>query len=121
TLKSLIPFAKTDDSVKELKPWVRAAVTLYVLLLIPLLLGFLTLTVINMPRIFATAYDSFMVTAHKLSHASALSLTVDVIQLLVLLLVPLGLVLMFVQLARRGSVGAWNGAAAPPGAPAGVA
>ncbi|TML89070.1 MAG: hypothetical protein E6G08_06270 [Actinobacteria bacterium] len=120
TLKSLIPFAKTDDSVKELKPWVRAAVTLYVLLLIPLLLGFLTLTVINMPRIFATAYDSFMVTAHKLSHASALSLTVDVIQLLVLLLVPLGLVLMFVQLGRKGIVGTWNVTEGRPVARAGV-
>src|SRR5207244_5583915 len=61
-LKSLIPFAGAEDSVKELKAWARAAVTVYVLLLVPLLMGFFGLTVMNMPRIIATAYDSFMLT-----------------------------------------------------------
>jgi len=107
-LKSFIPFRRTDDSVKELKPWARAAVTVYVVTLVPLMVFLLGLTVLNMPRIFATAYDSFMVTAHKLGHAGGLSLAVDVIQLVVLVLVPLGLVLTFVQLGRRMLVGAWN-------------
>jgi putative peptide zinc metalloprotease protein len=108
TLKSLLPWRTTEDSVKELKPWVRVAVTFYVLTLVPLLLFFLGMTVMNLPRVFATAYDSFMLTAHKLGHASGAAIAVDVIQLLVLVLVPLGLVLMFVQLGRKAGVGAWR-------------
>jgi putative peptide zinc metalloprotease protein len=108
TLKSLIPWKKPEGSVTELKPWVRVAVTAYVLLLVPLLLFFLAMTVINMPRIFATAYDSFMLTVHKLGDAGGISILVDVIQLIVLALVPVGLVLTFAQLGRKAVVGAWT-------------
>jgi hypothetical protein len=61
-----------------------------------------------------------MVTAHKLGDASALAMTVDVIQLIVLLLVPLGLVLTFVQLGRKGIVGTWAATEGRPAARAGV-
>jgi putative peptide zinc metalloprotease protein len=107
-LKSLVPFTKTEDSVTELKPWARVAVTVYVLTLVPALAFMLGLTVMNMPRIFATAYDSFMLTAHKLGHDGGVSIAVDVIQMLVLLLVPLGIVVTFVQLGRKAIGGAWN-------------
>jgi putative peptide zinc metalloprotease protein len=60
TLKSLIP-GKKDESVDELKPWVRAVVIGWVLLLIPVLLLVFGSIVINAPRIFATAYDSLVV------------------------------------------------------------
>jgi putative peptide zinc metalloprotease protein len=60
TLKSLIP-GKKDESVDDLKPWVRAAVIGWVLLLIPVLLFVFGSIMINAPRIFATAYDSFLV------------------------------------------------------------
>jgi putative peptide zinc metalloprotease protein len=60
TLKSLIP-GKKDESVDNLKPWVRAAVIGWVLLLIPVLLFVFGSIMINAPRIFATAYDSFLV------------------------------------------------------------
>jgi putative peptide zinc metalloprotease protein len=60
TLKSLIP-GKKDESVDELKPWVRVAVIGWVLLLIPVLLFVFGSIMINAPRIFATAYDSFLV------------------------------------------------------------
>jgi putative peptide zinc metalloprotease protein len=120
TLKSLLPWRETEDSVTELKPWVRVAVTAYVLILVPLLLLFLGLTVMNMPRIFATAYDSFMVTAHKLGHAGGVAIVVDVIQLIVLVLVPVGLVLTFVQLGRKAAVGAWTKTDGYPAARAGL-
>jgi putative peptide zinc metalloprotease protein len=60
TLKSLIP-GKKDESVDELKPWVRAVVIGWVLLLIPVLVFVFGSIMINAPRIFATAYDSFLV------------------------------------------------------------
>jgi putative peptide zinc metalloprotease protein len=115
-LKSLLPWRKPDDSVTELKPWARVAVTIYVLTLIPALILLFGLTLMNMPRVFATAYDSFMTTAHKLGHASALAITVDLIQLIVLLLIPLGLVATFVQLGRKAAGGAWRVTDGRPGA-----
>ena len=115
-LKSLLPWKETEDTVKELKTWARVAVTIYVVLLIPALMFLLGMTLMNLPRVFATAYDSFMATAHKMGHAGGVSIAVDAIQLLVLVLVPLGLVLTFVQLGRKAAVGAWN---ATDGRPAG--
>jgi putative peptide zinc metalloprotease protein len=57
-LKSLLPWRRSDDRVRELKPWVRIVVTLYVIVLVPLLAFMLFTTVSNAPRMFATAYDS---------------------------------------------------------------
>ena len=58
-----------DDRSTELKPWVRVVVTLYVLTVVPTLLLFIFgLMVMNVPRIFATAYDSFFVQSHKVRH-----------------------------------------------------
>src|SRR5436190_943165 len=68
TLESLLPWRKAGDRVTELKAWVRAAVTAYVLTVVPLLLGMFALMLINAPRIFATAYDSFFVQYHKVEH-----------------------------------------------------
>jgi putative peptide zinc metalloprotease protein len=64
TLKSLIP-GKKDESVDELKPWVRAAMIGWVLLLIPVLLFVFGSIMMNAPRIFATAYDSLLVQYDK--------------------------------------------------------
>ena len=111
-----MPWKETEDSVKELKPWARVAVTIYVVTLVPALMFLLGMTVMNLPRVFATAYDSFVATVHKLGHAGGVTIAVDVIQLVVLVLVPLGLVLTFVQLGRKAAVGAWN---ATDGRPAG--
>src|SRR5437764_10464681 len=71
TLASLLPWRETDERVAELKPWVRGAVTAYVFTVIPALLFMFGLMVINAPRIFATAWDSFFVQLHKVEHASS--------------------------------------------------
>src|SRR5205085_10927968 len=71
TLKSLDPRSEAPDEVTVLKPWVRVAVTAYVFTVVPLLLFLLGMTVINVPRILATAYDSFVVQKGKLGHESA--------------------------------------------------
>src|SRR5437868_4754952 len=80
TLRSLNPLAETPGEVAVLKPWVRIAVTVYVLIVIPLLLLMLGLTVINLPRILSTAWDSFLLQKGKLGHEGALSAAVTVIQ-----------------------------------------
>src|SRR5438093_1064749 len=67
TLASLVPWKKTSDRVKELKPWVRVVVTAYVLTVIPVLVLMFGLMAYNSPRIFATGYDSFVTQYDKVT------------------------------------------------------
>ena len=105
TLASLLPWKKASDRVTELKPWVRVAVTLYVLTVVRLLLFMFGMMVINAPRIFSTAYDSFFVQYHKVQHdfsgGSALHGVIGILQMLILVLPAVGIVVTFWMLVRR--------------------
>jgi putative peptide zinc metalloprotease protein len=68
-LASLIPGRERDPKVDELKPWVRVAVTTYIVTLIPVMLFALVMMVLSAPRVVATAYDSLGVLSNKLSAA----------------------------------------------------
>jgi putative peptide zinc metalloprotease protein len=111
TLKSLLPWKKPGEEVTALKPWVRGAVTLYVLTVVPLLLFLLGLMVINAPRIFSTAYDSFFVQYHKVEHAfdggTAWVGAFGLVQMLILLLPALGIVATFWLAFRRSAGAVW--------------
>ena len=108
TLASFVPWKRTPEEVSVLKPWVRVATTLYVLTVVPLLGFFLSLMVINLPRIGATAWDSFFVLAHKLGGDSTLQATVHVIEMLVLGLPVAGIILTLWKLASRSFLFGWR-------------
>jgi putative peptide zinc metalloprotease protein len=107
TLQSLLPWRKADERVEELKPWVRVAVSIYVLTLVPALAFLFGMMLINAPRIFATAYDSFFVQLHKVEHADALHAAVGVIQMIVLVLPSLGIAATVLMTARRLGGAVW--------------
>ena len=112
TLKSLIPWKKAGDEVTALKPWVRVAVTAYVLTVVPLLLFMFGLMLINAPRIFSTAYDSFFVQYHKVQNAfdggSAITGTIGIFQMLILVLPAVGIVATFWMVVRRVFGAVWS-------------
>jgi putative peptide zinc metalloprotease protein len=118
TLKSLVPGLPTDPRVRELKPWARAVVTLYLLLLVPLMLVLFSMMAIAAPRIFATAWDALGVTWQHAQQAidrrQATASLVSLIQIAVLALPPIGLVLSFARAGRRVSGGVWRGTEARP-------
>ncbi|TMK73786.1 MAG: hypothetical protein E6G50_00860 [Actinobacteria bacterium] len=95
TLASLLPWARTSDRVKELKPWVRVVVTAYVLTVIPVLLFMFAMMAYNSPRIFATGYDSFVTQYHRVSQefgaGSTFAGSFGIVQMLILLLPALGI------------------------------
>jgi putative peptide zinc metalloprotease protein len=118
TLKSLLPSRESDPRVSELKPWVRAAVTAYVLTLIPaiaLAFGFL---LVNAPRIFATAWDSLSLHAGEVSASfgagHALTALAGVGQLASLGLPAVGFALTFARVVKRFGAGAWRWSAGDP-------
>jgi len=113
TLTSVfLPWRKTSDRVTELKPWVRAAVTVYVLTVVPLLLFMFGMMVINAPRIFSTAYDSFFVQYHKVQHdfggGSALHGAIGIFQMIILVLPAIGIVATFWLLSKRIFGAVWT-------------
>jgi putative peptide zinc metalloprotease protein len=112
TLKSLAPWRRAEPAVAELKRWVRLAVAAYVLTLVPLLLFVLAITVINVPRILATSWDSGTLEYRRIERAvdagSWLAAVVGCIQLVVLVLVPVGLLLTLGELGRKAAARAWK-------------
>jgi putative peptide zinc metalloprotease protein len=115
TLASLLPRRKADERVAELKPWVRVAVTAYVLTVIPVLLFMFGVMLINAPRIFATAYDSFFVQLHKVEHTGSVAIqVVSGMQMLILVLPALGIVVTLARTGRRAGSAAWTGTEGRP-------
>ena len=68
-LSSLVPNRETPKKVRELKPWVRKVVTVWVLLVIPVLFALFTMMVISAPRVLATTWDSLFVQRRQISSA----------------------------------------------------
>jgi putative peptide zinc metalloprotease protein len=109
TLESLLPWRKASDRVTELKRWVRAAVTAYVLTVVPMLLFLFGLMLINAPRIFATAWDSFFVQYHKVQdHLLSVTGAFGLLQMAILVLPALGIVVTFWRVGQRATLGVWK-------------
>jgi putative peptide zinc metalloprotease protein len=112
TLQGLIPWRKAADKAKELKPWVRRTVTAWVLLLIPFLGFVFVMMIVNAPRIFATAYDSFWVHVEgvgaRWDDGRQLAATVSGLQILALALPAAGMIYSFTRAGSRGVGGAWR-------------
>ena len=108
TLKSAIPGKETEDKVEELKPWVRVVTTAWVLTLIPILLFVFGLLIFNLPRMFATAWDSLFVQLEKISGGSGLDVVAGVIQTIALVLPLAGITYTLTRLVLRIGGGAWS-------------
>ena len=112
TLRSLIPGREPEDTVKELKPWVRVVTSIYVAALIPALLFMFTLLIISMPRMLATAWDSLFVQGAKVGEAftggSVLTGMASLLQIVSLVLPLTGLGLTGGRIGKRLGVSTWR-------------
>jgi putative peptide zinc metalloprotease protein len=112
TLKSMVPWKGSSEKVEELKPWVRVAITTWVIALIPVLLFTFGMLIFNLPRIVATAWDSFWVQAERVSDSfdagQELSGVVGVMQAGFLVLPVAGMTATFVRVGKRIATGAWS-------------
>ncbi|HET7326768.1 MAG TPA: hypothetical protein VFJ14_05710 [Nocardioidaceae bacterium] len=59
TLRGLLPWHWHDPESTVLKPWARAVVTMWVLVVVPILLFSLAMMVIAAPRVVGTAWEKF--------------------------------------------------------------
>jgi putative peptide zinc metalloprotease protein len=113
-LRSAIPFRKADPEVAQLKPWVRRAVTAWVLVIVPVLalnLGYLLLA---FPRIAATSWDSAARLAGEFDASGGAARVWAAAQLLLLVLPAVGITYTMVRTARRGGASALRWSAGSP-------
>jgi RTX calcium-binding nonapeptide repeat (4 copies) len=111
-LKSAVPGREPDERVRELKPWVRVVVTVWVLTAIPALLYLFATLAINAPLMYTTAWESFFVHYDEVRSALADGRVVEVIVGLlqiVLLIIPIaGVTLTFALFGKRLSRALWS-------------
>ena len=103
-----MPGQETDEKADELKPWVRAVTTGWVLALIPVLGVAFGLLIFNLPRMFATAWDSLFVQFDKVSSGDGLTMVAGGIQSVALILPLAGAAYTISNVTRKVAGGAWN-------------
>jgi putative peptide zinc metalloprotease protein len=105
TVKGLVPFKETPDEVTELKPWARTVVTVWVLLVIPVLLYVFSMMVLSVPRVVATGLDSLNQQWDKVNGAmddgAIATVAVGGIQSLMIVLPALGMAFSFLRIGKR--------------------
>ena len=111
-LSGLIPGREPDPRVTELKTWVRGVVTAYVCTVVPLIGLLFLLMLVHAPRAFATGYDSFALHYGRIgpefSRGDTGRGTLDVFEMVMLVLPLMGMVYTTGRVAKRAGVGAWN-------------
>ena len=111
-LVSAIPGRTPDERVSVLKPWVRAVVTVWVLVVVPLLVFQLIVIAAHLPRILGTAWDSGSKLLGDMTDAFGSGDLAGgasaALQLVVLALPIAGIVLMFARLGRRSAAFVWR-------------
>ncbi|HEX2044429.1 MAG TPA: hypothetical protein VHF23_02240 [Gaiellaceae bacterium] len=112
TLASLLPWRRGDERAEELKPSARTAVTGYVLTLVPLFLFVVAVLVVNAPRLFATAWDSFLVhrdgVSRSLDEGRTASGLAGMTQMAALVLPAIGIALTGGRLGTRLATALWG-------------
>jgi len=107
TLKSAIPGRDTEEGAAQLKPWVRAVTMAWVIALIPVLGFAFGLLIFNLPRMFATAWDSLFVHMAKVDDGGLLAVT-GVIQSTALMLPLAGASYTITRGSGKILTGAWG-------------
>jgi putative peptide zinc metalloprotease protein len=119
-MTSLLPGRPADPRVAELKTWARATVTVWVLILVPVLIIMFGLMALTAPRIFATAWTSLGSQWHAARHGvdsgSYGRVILAAVQAMALVLPAAGLIATFWRLSARIANGYWARTAERPAA-----
>lgn len=120
TLKGLLPNHWHDPQTKVLKPWARAAVTLWTLAVIPALAACLVLLILGLPRLLATAHQSlqlqFAVLQDNIDRGDAMNVVARILSIIAVALPPLSAAYLLTRVTHRTSRRMWNAAGKYPAA-----
>jgi putative peptide zinc metalloprotease protein len=118
SLLGLLPHNWRRPEHQVLKPWARAVVTTWVLLVVPLLLGTLVLMVVAFPRVAGTAWDSlgeqWTALGRSFSEGDVLDMAARILSIAAIALPIAGMVYIVCRLVRQLSVAVWQATAGRP-------
>ena len=118
TLLGVLPWRWGDPDARLLKPWARIVVTLWVVVVVPLLLATLAVAVWALPRILGSAWSSLNTQQDVLATAWAdgdfVQVVARVLAMIAIVIPVAGVLYMLGRLARRSVAGAWRGTAGKP-------
>ncbi len=110
-LMSMIPGRAAHPRVRELKPWVRWTITLWVAIVVPSLLYWVIGFVIVVPRVLPVVWARLLELQHAVSTAVSAGhvaeATLGVVNILLLLLPWAGSLLLLGMILRRPVCAAW--------------
>jgi putative peptide zinc metalloprotease protein len=119
TLLGLLPRNWGKPEHQVLKPWARAVVSTWVLVVVPLLVATLVLMVVAFPRVAATAWDSlgeqWSTLQTSFSEGDVLDMAVRVLSIVAIALPIFGMVYVLSRLVRQVTTGVWRSTAGRPG------
>jgi len=127
TLRGLLPGHWRSPEASVLKPWARAVVTAWVLVVVPVLLGTLVLMVLALPRLIGTAVaslgDQAELLGEQFGDGDALGVMVRLLSLVAIALPVLGTLYIIARVVRQVVTRTWRATDGRPGrrAVAGVA
>ncbi len=98
TMKRLVPWHRREPSA--LTGRARAIVTLWVLIVVPVLLSLLFGAIILLPRLLTTAWDGERAEISSISHKGALGIAASVVRMIAIALPLLGSLLITQRLVR---------------------
>lgn len=118
TLLGALPWRWGDPGARLLKPWARIVVTLWVILVVPLLLATLAIAVWALPRVLGSAWAALHKQQDVLAAAWAdgdfIQMVARVLAMIAIVIPVAGVLYMLGRLARRSTAGAWKATAGKP-------
>ena len=112
TLVGLLPRHWNDPEAKVLKPWARAVVTVWVVVVVPVLLFSLAMMVLSFPRVAGTAWASvgrqWARLETQLADGDVLAVVVRVLSIVAIALPVLGVVFIVTRVTNQVATGTWR-------------
>jgi putative peptide zinc metalloprotease protein len=118
TLLGMLPWRWRDPRAHELKWWARIVVTIWVIVVVPLLIAVLVLAVLALPRLIGSAWAGLDkqqdVLATAWTDGDMVQAIARVLAMVAIVIPMAGIIYMLVRMARSIVSTAWNGTAGKP-------
>ncbi|KUI22627.1 hypothetical protein AU193_20785 [Mycobacterium sp. GA-1285] len=118
TLLGMLPWRWGDPQARQLKWWARIVVTAWVIVVVPLLLGMITLAVLALPRLLGSAWAALNKQQDVLATAwvdgDMVQAVARVLAMIAIVIPMAGLIYLLTRVARRIVTTAWKGTSGKP-------
>lgn len=117
-LVGLLPWKRNDPRVRELKPWARIVVTVWVLVVVPLLLASLAFAVYALPRLIGTAWSSLNkqqdIFASAVADGDMVQAVARILAMIAIIIPMAGIIYLLVRFTRHAVTSVWRATAGKP-------